>query len=1577
MCRPWYVYVGVGVSTTLSLSTSPYLRLNPSGKLRVVTTDPRVNGIQLTSGAKVWSGSPLPHPFRLTDMASRRFASGRRHAMMERLVRGVGRRLFMHKLRGSSDSLMRRLVCTLAWITATAMAPLWADSTVVFNEIMYNPAADDATHEWIELHNQMGVDMDISGWSLRGVEYVFPEGTIVQGRGFVVVAISPEALAAATALEGVLGPFSGRLANGGERLELLNNNLRVMDSIRYRDEGDWPLSPDGSGHSLTKRHVDRASDDATNWRASVNVGGTPGAPNAPVASSTATLAFSETYLPESGASWVELIAIGGDLDLGGLILQSRGSVDAEFVFPSQNLRAGALIVVDETTAGFEFEADNRLFVFTPDRQNVVASVSLDSGHRGQQTEALADTSRMSSRDDVFSWFTPMTPTPGADNQIALNDDIVINEIMYHPKPTIAQPEQTEDIQIMDFDATWKYDASGQDLGTAWREPEFDDSAWPSGQGLFFNETATLAAEKNTEIPLGIVTYYFRTTFEFSSGEERRLVLQSLHDDGIVVYLNGAEIHRSNMANGPVVFDTLAFRSVGNARPSDFEEVSAENLRDGTNTLAVEIHQSRLTSNDVVFGLRVFKRRTVAAAIPFSESDQAWIELYNQGASPVDLSGWALADGIDFEFPTNTLIGAGEHLVVANDRELVAGLHPGARVVGNFTRRLSHRSDHVTLRDSRGNLADSVTYFDSAPWPAGADAGGSSLELIDPRADNENPGAWAASDETSQTGWREYSYTHTSTQEVGPTRWREFIFGLLDDGEILIDDLEAIDTTDGSQLIGGGDFEFEEGLGPWRAVGNHRASQVIEDPDDPTNRVLHLIATGGTEHMSNHLEATLPTGIRLTSGRIYVVTFRARWLTGSNQLNTRFYFNRAARTTAIAAPTSGGTPGRVNSQHAPNVGPTLSSLSHSPGVPTAGEAINVSVAAHDPDGVARATLWWTTAEMPWQTVEMLRPGSSAVYNAAIPSQPPGTLVQFYVEAEDTLGEASFAPSGGPDSRALVRFDDGRAADDVRHNLRLLMTPEDTDDLHEFLNVMSNDRIGATLVYDESEIFYDVGVRLKGSERGRPVSARVGFNVRLPADHLFRGVHRTIAIDRSGGWRFGGPRGQDEILIKHMINHAGGIPGMYDDMIHVIAPQSAHDGSALLLMARYRDVYLDSQWPNGGDGTAFEFELIYFPTSEANGFKRPQPDDVLGTDLVDRGDDKEAYRWNFLAKNNTRRDDYASLIRFLRALGQPQSVVEETITEFVDIDSWMRTIAMISLCGVGDTYMYGLEHNGIIWIRPEDGRALYFPWDLDFAFVQSATSRLPGGGLFGSKVANRPPFRRILTRQALEIIDTTFNPEYMRRWIDHYGAFEGRDYGPILSYIAERGDFIKRSAPEVLEFSINTNDGEDFVIVNVDSFDLEGVGWVDIDTIARQGPAGEPLNVVWTTDTEWKINVDLPVGDNDFDLVALDSSGNQVGSDAIRITRLPDPEFIRGDADLDTRIDMSDAILVLNYLFTTSELECDEAADANGDDDIDISDPIFVLNFLYVSGSPPAAPYPEADVDEDREDALDCLRGVNRP
>src|SRR5262249_47718973 len=149
--------------------------------------------------------------------------------------------------------------------------------------------------------------------------------------------------------------------------------------------------------------------------------------------------------------------------------------------------------------------------------------------------------------------------------------------------------------------------------------------------------------------------------------------------------------------------------------------------------------------------------------------------------------------------------------------------------------------------------------------------------------------------------------------------------------------------------------FSTGLDHWRLIGNHRHSEVIDDPDMPGNKVLRLIATGGTEHMSNHGETTLATGRDTVNGREYQISFRAKWISGCRQFHTRLYCNRLPRTTVLAAPTRHGTPGAVNSTYVDNLGPSYRDFQHLPPVPAPGETVTVSVTARDPDGVATMTL----------------------------------------------------------------------------------------------------------------------------------------------------------------------------------------------------------------------------------------------------------------------------------------------------------------------------------------------------------------------------------------------------------------------------------------------------------------------------------------------------------------------------------------------------------------------------------------------------------------------------------------------
>ena len=156
--------------------------------------------------------------------------------------------------------------------------------------------------------------------------------------------------------------------------------------------------------------------------------------------------------------------------------------------------------------------------------------------------------------------------------------------------------------------------------------------------------------------------------------------------------------------------------------------------------------------------------------------------------------------------------------------------------------------------------------------------------------------------------------------------------MLSDGTILLDDVSVVENPNGAarELIQNGTFESDavgEHAATWRLIGNHRHSEVVVDPDDPTNRALRFVATGATEHMHNHGETTLKSGnefVDISNGTEYRISFRAKWIEGGNLFNTRLYFNRLPKTTPIAQPDRHGTPGEANTsvQNGTNIGPDI-------------------------------------------------------------------------------------------------------------------------------------------------------------------------------------------------------------------------------------------------------------------------------------------------------------------------------------------------------------------------------------------------------------------------------------------------------------------------------------------------------------------------------------------------------------------------------------------------------------------------------------------------------------------------------
>lgn len=895
-------------------------------------------------------------------------------------------------------------------------------------------------------------------------------------------------------------------------------------------------------------------------------------------------------------------------------------------------------------------------------------------------------------------------------------------------------------------------------------------------------------------------------------------------------------------------------------------------------------------------------------LSYAPNQEEWVELYNRGDAAVDLSGWEFDEGIGFAFPDGTMLEPGAYLVVARDAAALSAKYPGVDILGDFRGELNNGRDHLVLSDAWGNPADEVAYVDGGSWPEYADGGGSSLELVNPDSDNSKPGSWAASDESGKSAWMEYSYRGVAERPAGtsfPSRWDELNVGLLDAGEFLIDDVSVIEDPDGenrnmiqnrsfSRSIFGGD-----GSQDWRFRGNHGShgkTVVVPDPEDDGNTVLHVVATGATEHMHNQLETTLSGGNSVDLGTEYEISFRAKWLAGSPQLHTRLYFNHLPKKTILAIPEKNGTPGAANSRLVANPGPSFAGLSHSPAVPADREPIVITVDAHDADGIESLSIKWrTNLDDEFDSIPMTVLSNGETYVGTIPGQAAQNLfgafnetkIQYYIEGQDTAGNTSQWPASGAESRALIPLEDGRVGDTPGHNLRIVMMEPDIEFLHERTNVLSNDRILCTLIDREEHVYYNVGVRLKGSARGRDQAVRVGFSLKMPADNLFHGLHRTVAVDRSGA---GNQFSQKEMLVKHAINRAGGIPGMYDDLIYIISPDSRHEGSAMFLKARYDDEYLDGQFENGGDGRMFEYELVYYPTSTnggAEGLKFPEPNTVVGVPHRNMGDDPENYRWNYLLENNRAADDYVRLMDLLDLFGSSrEDDYFERLWDTVDVHQWLRAYAIQVLFGIGDNYANGSQHNMIMYFPPGE-KAMYFPWDMDFTFSQAATSIIDNNADLKNMLRDPVAFRSYYA-QMDELLQTVFNRDYMETWTEHYSTFLPREnLNNFANYIDQRNRHVSgvlRSRFDTVPFAITSNGGEDFEVA-ASTVNLEGKGWYNVASV-RVGD--QEYELTWIDQDVWQLTLPLALGENEISLQALDVLGGvgsifaPVGNDSITVT-----------------------------------------------------------------------------------------------
>jgi hypothetical protein len=152
---------------------------------------------------------------------------------------------------------------------------------------MYNPAGGN-DFKFIELKNAGTSSLSLEGVAFaEGITYTFPAGATLPAGQFAVLVYNPAAFAQRYPGIAIAGQYTGKLANEGERLLLVAPDGTPLLDMTYDDEAPWPTSPDGLGYSLVIVADLADPSQASNWRASAQINGSPGQ-NDPVPQPTET-----------------------------------------------------------------------------------------------------------------------------------------------------------------------------------------------------------------------------------------------------------------------------------------------------------------------------------------------------------------------------------------------------------------------------------------------------------------------------------------------------------------------------------------------------------------------------------------------------------------------------------------------------------------------------------------------------------------------------------------------------------------------------------------------------------------------------------------------------------------------------------------------------------------------------------------------------------------------------------------------------------------------------------------------------------------------------------------------------------------------------------------------------------------------------------------------------------------------------------------------------------------------------------------------------------------------------------------
>ncbi|HWD92650.1 MAG TPA: lamin tail domain-containing protein [Verrucomicrobiae bacterium] len=888
-------------------------------------------------------------------------------------------------------------------------------------------------------------------------------------------------------------------------------------------------------------------------------------------------------------------------------------------------------------------------------------------------------------------------------------------------------------------------------------------------------------------------------------------------------------------------------------------------------------------------------------------DDQYIELYNQGTNTVNLAGWQLTSGVTFTFP-NVTIAPSNYVVVARNLTNLFAKYPNlnsANTVGNYGGKLSHNGELLalampqTLNGNRTILVeqDQVSYGVGGRWGTWSSGGGSSLELIDPRANHRLAANWADSDETQKSAWTNIETTgvldNGANYESGILHAQ---IGLLDGGECLVDNLE-VDLLTTNYVSNG---TFESGVNNWLFQGAMSRSS-LENTGYLSAHSLHIRNDDRLFTGDNSCQVSLNAN-DLSAGQTVTTRFKARWLHGWPEVLFRLNGNWLEATGAMPIPANLGSPGMVNSRHANNIGPAIYNVTHSPSLPAAGQPVVVTAQIHDPDRVSNIALFYRLDPATgYLVVSMKDDGTGGdaiahdgIFSATIPGQAANHVAAFFITAIDSVAASSRFPAlsitNAPLPECVVCFGDNHdgGAFGVYH---LWMTQTNINRWSS-LSDLSNEGNDCTFV-NGNRVIYNMQARFAGSpyhqEFDTPVGNLCHYKFEFNGDEQFLGAKDFNKIHQPGN----GP-GDDASLQREQLAHtflrALGVPWLNRRYISVYV-NGFRRGQLMEDAQTPGSDVVKEHWPNDSDGFLYKmqpwFEMAPSPSGASMGFVNESWCNLVPYTTTGGVKKNARYRYNFeirrtpdSANNFT---NVFSLVDAANTTASPNYVAN--MENIADMENWMRVFAANHAAGNWDSFGAQNAQNLYSYIGAQDTKYSLLMWDFNIVFGNSG-SWLPGQNLFTLNsqdpnvtfIYNTPEFQRMYWRALQELVNGPLNVANSGPLLDaKYNAFlaaglsvenPSTSIKPWLSQ-AQSSIASQLAAVNATSFSVNSTVG----LTNNLAY-VTGTAPVNVATIWINGAA---YPVKWITLTNWMVTVPLQAGANQFNVTGIDRNGQFIAGD----------------------------------------------------------------------------------------------------